>query len=135
MAFVTGAFREGVKLNWNTDEGRKVKVWIAVLHLFDAGGNHLSAQVRLGGFDSEGWEVAGDKACAELDKMLSGLGQKLSLGDIWVRQFSVTIDGVEHSLQYHHEQPEEDSPVFESVMLWPRDIMFHPPWDSGEYST
>jgi hypothetical protein len=57
------------------------------------------------------------------------------LGDIWVRQFAVKIDGITHSLLYESDQLEEGGPVFEYVMLEPRDIMFHPPWDSGEYST
>jgi hypothetical protein len=136
MAFVTGAFPDGVKLDWDTEEWQKVKRWMAVLHLFDADGNRLSTEVRLGGFDIEGRDVAGDKAWTQLDKMLAGLGPgKPELGEIWVKQFRVSIDGVTHSLLYEQDQPEEDGPVFEYVMLEPRDIMFHPPWDSGEYST
>jgi hypothetical protein len=136
MAYVTGAFPDDVKLNWETDEWRKVKVWIAVLHLFDAEGNHLNSEVRLGGYDIEGRDVAGDKAWAELDKMLGDLKPKSpELCGIWVKQFALKIDNVTHSLLYQAVQPEEDGPAFESVMLEPRDIMFHPPWDSGEYST
>ena len=49
--------------------------------------------------------------------------------------FSVVLDGVTHGLYYeHHVEPEEDDEG-EWVMLEPRDIMFHPPCDSGEYST
>jgi hypothetical protein len=136
MAFVTGAFPDGIKLNWDTDEWRKVKRWMAVLHLFDAEGNRLSTDVRIGGLDIEGRYVAFDKAWADLDEMLSELGPgKPELGDIWVRQFRVSIDGVTHSLLYEQHQPEEGGPLFESMMLDPRAIMFHPPWDSGEYST
>jgi hypothetical protein len=135
MAFVTGAFPDAIELSWNTDEWRKVKRWMAVLHLFDAEGNLLSSETRLGGFDIEGRDVAGDKAWAELDKMLSQLRPgKPQLGDIWVRQFIVSIDGITHSLLYQQNQPEENGPAFEFVMLEPRDIMFHPPWDPGEYS-
>jgi hypothetical protein len=136
MAFVTGAFPDGVKLNWDTDEWRKVKRWMAVLHLFDAEGNHLSSETKLGGFDIEGRGFAGDKAWAELDRMLRRLGPgEPKLCDIWLKQFAVSIDGVTHSLLYQTNQPEDDGPIFEYVMLEPRDIMFHPPWDSGEYST
>jgi hypothetical protein len=136
LAFVTGAFPDGVKLNWDTDEWRKVKQWMAVLHLFDAEGNHVHSEARLGGFDIEGRSVAGEKAWEELDKLLASLHPAApKLGDICVREFSVSIDGVTHSLLYERHQPEEDGPVIESVMLEPRDIMFHPPWDSGEYST
>jgi hypothetical protein len=96
----------------------------------------LSSEAKLGGFDIEDRDVAGTKAWAELDKMLAQLKAKSpKLGDIWVKQFAVKIDGVTHSLLYEANQPEDDGPVFESVMLEPHDIMFHPPWDSGEYST
>jgi hypothetical protein len=73
MAYVTGAFPDGVKLNRDTDEWRRVKSWSAVLHLFDAEGNHLSSEVRLGGYDIEGRDVAGEKAWSELEKMLAKL--------------------------------------------------------------
>jgi hypothetical protein len=136
MAFVTGAFPSGVKLNWDTDEWRKVKSWSAVLHLFDADGNHLSSEARLGGYDVEGRDVAGDQAWSELDTMLARLAPgKPQLCDIWVKQFCTVIDGITHSMHYETFKGEEDGPVFECVMLEPRDIMFHPPWDSGEYST
>jgi hypothetical protein len=136
LAFVTGAFPDGVKLDWDSDAWRYAKRWMAVLHLFDAEGNHLSSAAKLGGYDIEGCEVAGNKAWAALDKMLARLGQgEPYLGDIWVRQFSVQIDGVTHSLLYEAFSPEDDGHVVECVMLVPRDIMFHPPWDSGEYST
>src|SRR5262245_40636474 len=73
MAFVTGAFPDGVKLNWDTDEWQKVKSWSAVLHLFDADGNHLNSEVKLGGYDIEGRGIAGHKAWSELDTMLAHL--------------------------------------------------------------
>jgi hypothetical protein len=136
MAFVTGAFPDGVNLNWDTDEWRNVKSWSAVLHLFDPEGNHLSSQARLGGYDIEGHQVAVNKAWTELEQLLAQLRPgKPELCDIWVREFSTMIDGVTHSLLYRAFKGEEDGPVVECVMLEPRDIMFHPPWDSGEYST
>lgn len=136
MAFVTGAFPDGVTLKYDNDEWRKVKSWSAVLHLFDAEGNHISSDARLGGFDIEGRDVASDKAWSNLDNILAQLGAGTAeLCDIWVRQFSATIDGVTHSLLFEAFKGEEDGPVIECVMLQPRDIMFHPPWDSGEYST
>lgn len=54
------------------------------------------------------------------------------LCDIWVQPFAVQIDGVAHGLIYEQS---EDGKGSEWVMLEPQDIMFHPPWDSGEYST
>jgi hypothetical protein len=136
MAFVTGAFPDGLELNWYTDEWRMVKSWTAVLHLFDAEGNHLNIDVKLGGYDIEGRDIACDKAWSALDTMLAELGpEKPELTDIWVRQFTVPIAGVTHSLLYKAFKPEDEAPMVECVMLEPRDIMFHPPWDSGEYST
>jgi hypothetical protein len=137
LGFVTGAFPDGY--DWqrirdpNNNDWQRDKAWLAVLHLFDAEGNHLGSEVRLGGYDSEGWEIAGDKARAGLANMLRNLGPHTASGDIYVKTFSVVINGVTHGLFYNHFA--EDDFESESVMLEPRDIMFHPPWDSGEYST
>jgi hypothetical protein len=137
MAFVTGAFPDDYDWqricdphnnDWQTD-----KRWLAVFHLFDAEGHHVGSEARLGGYDSEGWEIAGDKARAELEKMLSHLGPDVTMCDIYVKPFSVVIDGVTHGLSYNHFA--EGDFECESMMLEPRDIMFHPPWESGEYST
>jgi hypothetical protein len=42
----------------------------------------------------------------------------------------VEIDDVVYELVYENHGEGE-----EYAMLWPNDIMFHPPWDSGKYST
>jgi hypothetical protein len=136
MAFVTAVFPDDVELDWDTDEWRAVKRWVAVLHLFDAGGNHLSTDVKLGGRDIEGRDVAGDKASAELGKIMASLSHlKPRFGDIYVRMFAVRVDDVTHKLHYEATQPDENGPIVEGVFLDSRDIMFHPPWHSGEYST
>jgi hypothetical protein len=134
MACVTGAFPDSYRGHPSDDAAswRRAKRWMAVLHLFDADGNHKSSEAKLGGFDID----AGEKAFAELARMLRSLKEQgATQSDIWVRQFSIQIDSVTHSLLYSAEQPEADCPVLECVMLEPRDIMFHPPWDSGQYST
>ncbi len=135
MAFVTGAFpgpdhfvdtRIG---NW-----REKKSWLAVLHRFDGDGNHLSTEVRVGGPDSEGHQVAIAKATEHLADLLREHGiEQLNLGDIYIKPFSVEIGGIFFELKY--SQSEHEGRRFESVTLWPNDIMFHPPWHSGEYST
>jgi hypothetical protein len=136
VACVTGAFPDGYILDLESDEWQKVKRWIAVVHLFDAGGNHLSSESRFGAFDIEGWDTASDKAWSRLNEMLGPLrALNPKLGDVFVKPFSTQIEGVTHSLLYQATKYEEDGPTCESVMLEPRDIMFHPPWDSGEYST
>jgi hypothetical protein len=42
---------------------------------------------------------------------------------------------VVHGLIYEPERWDEGYQVGDHVMLEPNDIMFHSPWDSGEYST
>jgi hypothetical protein len=137
MTFVTGAVPDGFTFNLNDDDWRKVKSWIAVLHLFDADGKHLQSEVKHGAYDIEGgWDTAGKKADAELRTMFAPFRRKNPKRcDIHVRLFSVVLDGITHGLIYETEQPEDCGPVFEWVMLLPRDVMFHPPWDSGEWST
>lgn len=133
MAYVTGAFPAGQEY-YLGDDWRTKKRWLAVVHRFDADGNHVGSESRLGGFDIEGRDVAGDKAFKNLKEMFETImaGGRPEFCDIWVKPFGVEIDGVRHGLFY--EQDEED-PKSEWVMLQPRDIMFHPPWDGGEYST
>ena len=58
--------------------------------------------------------------------------------DIRVRPFGVEIDGYFFGLVYKcvgAEDPDDPTATHEYVMLEPNDIMFHPPWDRGEYST
>jgi formate hydrogenlyase regulatory protein HycA len=138
MAYVTGAFPTGMEY-YLGDDWQTKKKWLAVIHRFDAEGNHIGTDVRLGAFDIEGREVAGDKALGYLREMFAGLaanGQP-EFCDIWVKPFSVEIDNVTHGLFYEQseEEPEEGEQRNDWVMLQPRDIMFHPPWDSGSYST
>jgi formate hydrogenlyase regulatory protein HycA len=138
MAFVTGAFPTGEKY-YLGDDWQYKKKWLAVVHRFDADGNHIGTETRLGGYDIEGRDVAGDKAFSHLEDMVVELaaGGRPKLCDIWVRMFSVEIDGVTHGLFYEQsdEEPEPGEERDEWVMLEPCDIMFHPPWDSSEYST
>ncbi len=59
-------------------------------------------------------------------------------GDIAVKPFRFEQDGYRFGLIYErdsYDDPANPDAGYECVMLWPNDIMFHPPWDSGEYST
>ncbi len=138
MAFVTGAYPIGLEY-YSGDDWQTRKKWLAVIHRFDAEGNHIGSESRLGGFDIEGRDIASEKAYSSLEDMLAELcgGELPDFCDIWVRLFSVEMDGVAHGLFYElsEEEAEEGEDRGEWVMLEPRDIMFHPPWDSGEYST
>ena len=110
MAFGTGCFPDNYTMNHDNEDWRKVKRWIAVLHLFDKDGNYLRSESRLGGYDIEGWHEACMKVDVELQEMLVPLRQKQSKRcDIYIRLFAVVLDGVTHGLFYtHHVDPEED---------------------------
>lgn len=138
MAFVTGAFPSGMKY-YSGDDWQSKKRWLAVIHRFDADGAHIGTDTRLGGFDIEGRTVAGDKAVEHLQEMYAELTASgdPEFCDIWVRLFSVEIDGVTHGLFYEHWVEDEGSDRYEGeyVMPEPWDITFHPPYDSGACST
>src|SRR5262245_52104055 len=86
MAFVTGAFPTGEKY-YSGDDWQHKKKWLAVVHRFDADGNHIATETRLGGYDVEGRELAGNKAFGHLQDMLVELaaGGRPKLCDIWAR--------------------------------------------------
>ncbi len=133
MSFVTGAWPDDYRFN---EDWRKVKSWIGVLHPFDAEGNHLKSEARHGGYDIEGWDAACEKAWAEVHAMLTPHRSKIPKRyDIFVKPFSLVINGITHGLVYQVTQSDENGPVYEGVFLEPSDVMFHPPWDSGEWST
>jgi formate hydrogenlyase regulatory protein HycA len=142
MAFVSGAFPadwwagnrspEYLQTRW-----AEHKRWYAVLHRFDAAGNHLGTDAWSGGTTEEGQDEACERAWRKLGEMLSSLGRRRP-GDIKVKPFRFEHDGYLFSLRYErnsYEDPDDPEAGYECVMLWPNDIMFHPPWDSGEYST
>jgi hypothetical protein len=137
MAFVTGAFPNGRKHRLQEDWPMQNR-WIAVIHRFDAGGNHIGSESRAGAFDDDAEE---DEAA--LEHQVEGVFAKLigeaepELCDVWVKPFTVRLDGLTHGLIYEDYLEEDggDSSVGEYVILQPHEIMFHPPWDSGDYST
>lgn len=133
MAFGVGAFpgenHYAIPENW-----REVKRWIAVLHLFDADGNHIRTEARLVGFDQEGAAVY-HKILLTLDNLLSEFGlEHAELGDIEVKPFSIEIDEIYYGLVYEQEVG-EDGTEYESATLWPNNCMFYPPWNDGSYDT
>lgn len=136
LAFVTGAFPGTERYPDTTGDWQQKKSWNAVIHRFDADGNHIGSEAKRGGYDSEGRDRAGEKAWLHLESMLVDLElEGAEFCDINIKLFSAEIGGVIYSLEYEYEIDEEDDYEHECVMLWPNDIMFHPPWDSGEYST
>ena len=137
MAFVTGAFPTNYK--YSSTDWRTKKRWLAVVHRFDRAGNHIGSESRVGGFDIGGHKIACDKALEHLKAMMAQLMQAGApdFCDVWVKPFAIELEGVTHGLFYEHgvEEHDDKREEYEYVMLQPHDIMFHPPWDSGEYST
>jgi hypothetical protein len=128
---------------WTAQHNReKHKRWYAVLHTFDAVGNHLKTDALLGGMDAEGTANAIKQANLKLNELISSLGP-LTYGDIWVKTFRVEIDDCLFGLIYDHvkddegeaSEPVEEDEELDYILLEPNDVMFHPPWNDGEYST
>jgi formate hydrogenlyase regulatory protein HycA len=134
MAFVSGAFPDDNQYPSPGSNWRDIKRWLAVIHRFDSAGNHLSSEARVGGYDAEGRDVAGEKAWDRLGEIFEELSLKHPEPcDIFVKLFSVEIDGITHGLIYENYSQGDDEGEY--VTLEPNDIMFCPPYDDGEYST
>jgi hypothetical protein len=137
MAYITGAFPVGYQVS--LEDWQTVKRWQAVAHFFDADGRHLRTAARLSGVEAD--DPAGVKAFRHLNAIHDELaaGGEPEFGDIGVQLFSVEIDGIRYELRYEKneyvEALKDEGEGYECVMFWPRDIMFHPPWDGGHYST
>jgi hypothetical protein len=133
MAGVVGAFPEGHRVNH--EDWQAVKRWQAVCHHFDADGRHLRTDVRLGGVEAD--DRHSDNAFRHLHAIYDELaaGGEPEFGDVRVQLFSVEIDGMRYELRYERCEDGDEEDWYESVMFRPWDILFHPPWDSGEYST
>jgi hypothetical protein len=108
-----------------------------VLHRFAPDGEHLGTEARCGGTTAGGQGEAIDRARQELCEMLRTLGPH-RLCDVRVRPFGVESDGDLFGLIYTGEAgdaPEGPAEFEEWVKLEPNDVMFHPPWQGGRYST
>jgi hypothetical protein len=140
MALLTGSYPRDW---WSGDRSPEYlrtrwaehKRWYAVLHRFGPGGEHLGTEARSGGTTADGQPEAMARAEKELADMLVSVSP-YRLCDIRVKPFGVEIDGYLFGLVYTAKGDDDpDDPGNEYVMLEPGDIMFHPPWDSGECST
>jgi formate hydrogenlyase regulatory protein HycA len=103
------------------------KRWYAVLHTFDARGNHLDTQAWFAGTTEDGEEQAVERARRRRQEMLASLGSH-HLGNVQVKLFSVEIDGAVFGLVDTSEGGRD------RVTLYPNDLLFTPPW-RGTYST
>jgi hypothetical protein len=126
MAFVVATLPKGrLTADW-----KKHKRWYAVLHTFDATGNHLATDAWFAGVTAHGENAVAEKAQAKRLVMLAGLGE-YKLCDIEVKLFSVGVDGHVFGL-VDESLPEEG--FADRVILWPNDFVFRPPWN-GWYDT
>jgi hypothetical protein len=125
MAFVVATLPSPLPSDWE-----KHKRWYAVLHTFDARGNHLNTEAWYAGVSADGENKVIERAQQKLMELLAGLEQYM-LCDIAVKLFSVTIDGALFGL-VDSSEPEEG--FEERVTLWPNDLLFKSPWD-GAYDT
>jgi formate hydrogenlyase regulatory protein HycA len=134
MGYVTYADPKFYHTEETTQDGQII--WrehtncFAVLHRFNGSRQHLGTAVER----VAGTRDSGEQDAAKLEEMIAGLGE-VEFCDIRVKPFRVAVGKVVHGLIYECEYWEEDGEEHEWVMLEPNDIMFHPPWDSGEYST
>ena len=124
-AAVHGAHRDA---DHAPDWGRERVRWYAFPHLFDADGNHRRSEIALIGIAPRLSGGLGEQAAARLASLLGQL-EDTSFGDIAIRPFSVTYDGVTFGL-IDESGPDRGS----WAELYPDRLGFTDPWD-GTYST
>ena len=110
------------------DWGRERIRWYAYLHLFDADGNHRKSEISLIGVAPYLRGDLGEQAAARLASLLGQL-EEAEFGDIAIRPFTLTHDGVTFGL-IDESGPDRGS----WAELYPDRLGFSDPWD-GTYST
>jgi hypothetical protein len=101
--------------------------WHAVLHTFDEAGHHLRTRAWFAGKTADGERDAIARARAKLTELMLPLGE-VTLGEVFIRLFSVEIGGATFGL-VDVSDPVEES---EAVALVPNGLWFTDPWD-GRY--
>jgi hypothetical protein len=124
-ATVHGAHRDDDRA---PDHERERVRWYAYLHLFDADGNHRKSEISLIGIAPRLTGTLREQATARLASLLGQL-KEAEFGDIAIRPFTLTYDGVTFG------------PIDESAPsrgnwaeMYPDGLGFSDPWD-GTYST
>jgi hypothetical protein len=124
-AAVHGAHRdEDQTPDWERERVR----WYTFLHLFDADGNHRRSEISLIGIAPNLAGEPGKQAAAQLASLLGQL-EDVTFGDIAIKPFTVTYDGVTFGL-INESAPDRGS----WAELYPDRLGFTDPWD-GTYST
>lgn len=131
MAFVTGAY-PGEHLpapeNW-----QDVKRWIAVIHIFDVNGEHLTTEARFIGLAREEPLLRSKIDTSFADLLRDYQIDDTCFCDIWIKPFRTVIDDIRYEFVYERE--EDEGEIYERMTLWPNDIVFYPPWNDGLYDT
>ena len=128
MAFVVATLPEVFSKDWEQH-----KRWYAVLHTFDAEGNHLDTQCRFAGVTADGEEQITVRARGWVGELMSALGPVIG-SDVEAKLFSVQVDGHTFGLVDVSCRDEEDDTFNEEVSLLPNEFVFYEPWD-GDYDT
>ncbi|WP_328920786.1 hypothetical protein OG911_31170 [Streptomyces sp. NBC_00208] len=134
LASVTYAFPEGLSVGDGWEEQKRL---YAVLHQFDSEGRHIDSNIWYAGTWAEqqrrphGKESVLARAQTRLAELLAALPQR-KYGDIAIRPFQLTVDGVIFGLI--PERHEEGEGGDDWVELYPDRLGFSAPWD-GRYDT
>ncbi|RTL37018.1 MAG: hypothetical protein EKK48_25150 [Candidatus Melainabacteria bacterium] len=94
-AQVVATFRNPIAAQLGADavnDWRSRKCWYAILHKFDAQGNHLGTDYRFTGTTADDEAVAFEEAIRHMNRSISALG-RVKFGDIAIRLFKIEIDG------------------------------------------
>lgn len=134
LASITYAFPDGFTLGSGWEEHKRL---YTVLHRFDSDGRHTDSDIWCAGTWAEQQRRPSDddsvlaRADARMTAMLDGLPQR-DYGDIAIRPFRLTVDGVTFGLvtERHSEGEGED----DWAELYPDCLGFSAPWD-GSYDT
>jgi formate hydrogenlyase regulatory protein HycA len=125
FAWVTAAYLPGERVG---SDWRERQRWYAVMHRFDHDGNHVSSEAWCPGPGTR------DGVAERLQHWLDELPGR-AYGDIAIRPFQVTFDGIVFGLvQECHGQYPEGQQEDNWAEFYPGRLGFHAPWD-GEYDT
>ncbi|MFF2897351.1 hypothetical protein [Streptomyces sp. NPDC057966] len=145
LASITYAFPQGYAIGDDWEEHKRL---YAVLHRFDHEGRYVDSDIEYAGTYAEQQQHPGGdgsvmaRAEARMAALLDGLPGR-EYGDIAIRPFRLTVDGVLFGLVVEHHEGEDgdgdgDREGGESADDWaelhPDQLGFHAPWD-GEYDT
>ncbi|MFD5187636.1 hypothetical protein ACFWMU_05665 [Streptomyces sp. NPDC058357] len=137
LASITYAFPEGLVVGDGWEEHKRL---YTVLHRFDHEGRHVDSDIRRAGTYAEqqrrpqGEDSVTARARARMAELLDGLPGR-AYGDIAIRPFRLTVDGVLFGLVVEHHDGDEDEEDGEDwAELHPDGLGFYAPWD-GLYDT